>query len=85
MTRPTDTPDDAVTLGRALRALRRRAGLTQAELAARSATDDTYVSRVEQGRIDVRWRTLARLLRGLKVSARQFGAEVDRQDTPPEP
>jgi DNA-binding XRE family transcriptional regulator len=45
-------------LGRALRGLRQQAGITQEELGVRVGTDPTYISRVEGGRINLRWGTL---------------------------
>jgi transcriptional regulator with XRE-family HTH domain len=78
----TDTDDatnDHRTVGRALRALRHRASLTQAALAARSGIDVTYVSQVENGRRGVRWHTVMRLLRGLDMSVSDLGAEFDKQ------
>jgi transcriptional regulator with XRE-family HTH domain len=67
----TDSPDaaaDQLALGRALRQLRQRAGVTQLELATRANTDDTYISQVEKGHIGVRWHTTMRLLRALDAT-----------------
>ncbi|HTC60561.1 MAG TPA: helix-turn-helix transcriptional regulator [Solirubrobacteraceae bacterium] len=78
----TDTDDatnDHREAGRALRALRHRASLTQEALAERSGIDVTYVSQVENGRRGVRWHTVMRLLRGLGMSVSDLGAEIDRQ------
>jgi transcriptional regulator with XRE-family HTH domain len=74
------------TLGRTLRELRDRAGLTQKELAGSSGTDDTYISRVEHGRIDVGWSTLQRLLAALGTDMHQLAdalVEAEQQDPPP--
>lgn len=80
----TDTDTDAAAndhraVGRALRALRHRASLTQEELASRSGIDVTYVSQVENGRRGVRWHTVMRLLRGLGMSVSDLAAEIDKQ------
>jgi transcriptional regulator with XRE-family HTH domain len=78
----TDTGDaarDHLTVGRALRALRHRASLTQEELATRSGIDVTYVSQVENGRRGVRWHTVMRLLRGLEMSVSDLGTEIAKQ------
>ncbi len=80
---PTD-PDaarDQKVLGRALRALRDRAGMTQEELASRAKTTDTYVSLVENGHRGLRWHTVMRLLRALGASAKALGEEVDKHDS----
>lgn len=69
---------DPRTLGRAIRALRHRAGLTQKELAARVGTSEAYVSNVEGGRRDVRWSTLRRLLGALGVTLADLEAEIKR-------
>lgn len=50
------------TLGRLLSEARRRAGLTQRELARRAETSQSVVARIEQGRTDPSTATLARLL-----------------------
>jgi transcriptional regulator with XRE-family HTH domain len=74
------------TLGQALRELRDRAGLTQKELAESSGTDDTYISRVEHGRIDVGWSTLWRLLDALGADLYRLAdalLEVEQQNPPP--
>jgi transcriptional regulator with XRE-family HTH domain len=69
-------------LGRALRELRKRAGLTQKELGARAGADDTYLSQVETGRRDIRWSTVTRLLRALDVTLADLAAEVERHAQP---
>jgi transcriptional regulator with XRE-family HTH domain len=67
------------SLGLALRGLRQRAGLTQEEMGARVGIDPTYVSRVEGGRINLRWGTLQRFLRALGATLADLAAEVERQ------
>jgi transcriptional regulator with XRE-family HTH domain len=49
------TNDDPHTLGRAIRVLRERTGITQKVLAERVATSEAYVSNIEGGRRDARW------------------------------
>jgi transcriptional regulator with XRE-family HTH domain len=66
-------------LGRALRALRQQAGITQEDLGARVGIDPTYISRVEGGRINLRWATLQRFLRALEATLADLAAEVERQ------
>lgn len=76
----TDNQPDLRALGRALRELRDRAGLSQTGLAVKAGTDHTYISRVEHGRIDLRWRTLARLLEALGATVSDLGAVIEGQD-----
>jgi transcriptional regulator with XRE-family HTH domain len=74
---------DQVILGRALRDLRARAELTQADMAARAETSNTYVSRLEIGQRDIRWSTVLRLLNALDADLHQLAdaiAEVEKQD-----
>lgn len=55
--------DDAVTLAEA----RRKAGLTQAELAARMKTSQAAVARIESGHGAPKWDTIERYARALGV------------------
>jgi transcriptional regulator with XRE-family HTH domain len=66
-------------LGRALRELRQRAGLTQKELGLRAGANDTYLSQVETGQRDIRWSTVTRLLHALDATPADLAAEVERQ------
>jgi transcriptional regulator with XRE-family HTH domain len=59
--------DDVGTL---LREVRRERGLDQAELAARAATTQTYVSRVERGATTPALATLERLFHAMGVRLR---------------
>lgn len=70
---------DLLVLGRTVRALRKRAGMTQEELAARASTMSNYLSLVENGKRGLRWPMVMRLLRAMGVSASEFGAEIDEQ------
>lgn len=57
---------DAVRIGLVVRALRRRAGWTQAELAGRVGTSASAISRIERGHVgEVTIRLLERLANGL--------------------
>jgi transcriptional regulator with XRE-family HTH domain len=78
---PANTNDEngQYALGRALRGLRQRAGMTQEELGVRIGIDPTYISRVEGGRINLRWGTLQRFLRALDATHAELAAEVERQ------
>lgn len=51
--------------GSILRDARRRRGLTQTQLARRSATTQSYIGRVERGEVDPSLATLQRLLHAM--------------------
>lgn len=67
--------------GRMVREARRRAGLTQRQLAAKSGIPQETIARIERGRADPRVNTLDRLLAacelGLEVMPR-LGIGIDR-------
>jgi transcriptional regulator with XRE-family HTH domain len=74
--------DAQPALGKAVRALRRRAGLSQEELAARAELEPGLVARVEAGEEDPLWGDMRRLAAVLGVSLKEiaevagtFGAE----------
>src|SRR5262245_15764520 len=73
-----DALQDQLALGRALRGLRDRAGITQEQLAARLAIDPTYVSQVERGRRGVRWHTVLRFLRALQATLGDLATEIEQ-------
>lgn len=80
------TPDaerDQVVLGRALRELRDRTGITQGELAARMGIDLTYISRIERGKRGIRWHTAMRLTRALDTTVSDLASEVEKQQSKP--
>lgn len=64
--------------GAIVRQARRRAGLTQRELAVRASTSQSVVARIEQGRSDPSTATLARLLAaaGFEVRAELIPVSV---------
>lgn len=61
---------DAFILGERLREERKKAGLTQEQLAVKIGTRKTYISRVENGHTDIQMSTLFKIFNGLgrKVS-----------------
>ena len=74
---------DALRFGRAVRAVRRRAGLRQLDVAVRAGTSDTTISRIELGRIGrVPFATLRRVGDALdadvELLVRWRGEAVDR-------
>ena len=68
------------TLGDRLRAVRRRLGVSQVELAAKAGVEQQSISRVERNeRLYMRSDVLARLVKALGVSADELlGTEPDK-------
>ena len=67
--------------GRMVRYARRRAGLTQRELAAKVGIPQETIARIERGRVDPRVGTLDRLLEGAEFgleAAPRLGIGIDR-------
>ena len=60
-----DRETEAFCLAQTLKEERRRAGLTQEELAAKIGTKKTYISRLENGKADIQLSTLFRIFEGL--------------------
>lgn len=76
---------DLIVLGRALRALRDSAGVTQEQLAVRLTMDATYISRIERGRRGVQWLTVQRFLCALGADLHQLAdaiAEAEKREPP---
>ena len=72
-------PDpEYLALGRALAAMRRRAGLTQAQVADRVGIGNTFVSQVERGHRGLSWRTLNQVLRVYGATLRDLVDEIER-------
>ncbi|MEE1365301.1 MAG: helix-turn-helix domain-containing protein [Muribaculaceae bacterium] len=60
-----DKETEAFCLAQTLKEERKRAGLTQQELADRIGTKKTYISRLENGKADIQLSTLFRIFEGL--------------------
>ena len=60
-----DKEAQAFCLAETLKEERRRAGLTQQQLAERIGTKKTYISRLENGKADIQLSTLYRIFEGL--------------------
>lgn len=80
--RTPDAVEDQILLGRALRELRDRAGITQGELATRMGIDLTYISRIERGKRGVRWHTVLRFLAALDSDLHELADAVDTTTKP---
>jgi HTH-type transcriptional regulator / antitoxin HipB len=63
---------------RALRELRKRAGLTQEQVAERMGTSSTYLLRLEAEQRDIRLSTILRLLDALGADLHQLAYAIDR-------
>jgi len=66
-----------LAVGRTLRTLRHRAGLSQEGLGERAQVHRTYVGSVERGERNPSTATLARMLQALGVTWAEFGAHLD--------
>lgn len=71
---------DQLILGRALRALRNEAGITQEQLAGRLKVDPTFVGRLERGRRGAHWRTIRRVIAALDMNVVQFASAVEHAE-----
>ncbi|MBO8445887.1 MAG: helix-turn-helix transcriptional regulator [Bacteroidetes bacterium] len=60
-----DRDAEAFILAERLKEERKKAGLTQDELARRIGTKKTYISRIENGKSDVQLSTLFKIFQGL--------------------
>ena len=70
-------PEEYAELGRALRELRRRAGLTQVEVGKIIGIRSTFVSLIERGERGMRWHTLRALLRAYGADLHALADEID--------
>jgi transcriptional regulator with XRE-family HTH domain len=78
---PTNSSEgDHLVLGRALRSLRRAAGLTQPQLGERANIGVSYLSQLENGHRGVGWHTVMRLLRALDCDLRELSRELERTE-----
>jgi transcriptional regulator with XRE-family HTH domain len=74
----TNPDDDYIALGRALAALRRRAGLTQVQAGGLAGIRNTHISAVEHGERGLSYRTMLALLRAYGVGLRELVDEIER-------
>jgi transcriptional regulator with XRE-family HTH domain len=75
---PRSTQPDVSRLGRVLRTLREEAGLSQEDLADKADLHRTYIGGIERGERNPSFKSLARILKALGASWREFGARLDR-------
>ena len=69
--------DDYLALGRALAALRRKAGDRQVDAASAVGVGVTFLSQIERGHRSPSWRTTFALLRFYGATLSQLAAEVE--------
>jgi transcriptional regulator with XRE-family HTH domain len=74
-------PDFQAALGRAVKALREKRGLTQEALSLRSGLHQRWISNVETGKRNPSYASLRRLADGLGVSASELLAEAEGLET----
>ena len=68
----TVAQDLRIAVGRRVRELRKKIGVSQEELAARAALHRNYVGSVERGERDIGIVAMGRLARALEVSLAEF-------------
>lgn len=69
---------DAVALGRGLRHLRERRGLSQERLAELIGSNAASLSRIEAGSRDVLWSSITRLLDAMDADLRDLADVIDK-------
>lgn len=78
---PTPSPKYAnapvlVTLGEAIRSMRKARGISQEELAHRSQVDRAYMSSIERGIQNPGVMTIIRIAKGMDISVAEIFAEA---------
>ena len=66
--------DPQVGLGKAIRELRTKAGLSQEALGEQAKIHATWISHIESGRINPTWGNVRRIAKGLDVELAQLAA-----------
>lgn len=90
----TSDVDPQKALGEAVRILRKKLGLSQEDLAARTELPPSWLANLESGQHDPTWGDMRRLAEGLEVSLEELselaeelegGAEPESGEHPPSP
>jgi transcriptional regulator with XRE-family HTH domain len=74
---------DYALLGLALRSLRNRAGLKQAQAADKIGVRDAFLSQIEHGKRGMRWHTLLAILNTYDADLRQLADAIDEASAQP--
>lgn len=69
-------------LGRAVKAVRARQGLTQEQVSATSGLHPTYLSDIERGARNPSWEVITRLAAGLGVRVAEIAEAYDAGEGP---
>jgi len=75
-----EPPAPYLKLGIAMRALRKRAGLTQVEAAQHVGIRSTFVSQIENGARGMRWHTMLALLDAYNADLEDLAAFYKRAE-----
>lgn len=67
-------------LGRAIKQVRIKRGLTQEQVSASSGLHPTYISDIERGARNPSWEAITRLADGIGVSTAEIAGEYDAED-----
>jgi transcriptional regulator with XRE-family HTH domain len=78
---PRAAPEPQPTLGKAIRRLRERAGLSQEALGLQAKVHPTWISNLERGNSNPSWGTVKRIAEALDVTLMELVALVERIET----
>jgi len=73
-----EPPEPYITLGLAMRALRKRSGLTQVEAAAKVGIRSTFISAIENGKRGMRFHTMLALIDAYNADLSDLAAEFKK-------
>jgi transcriptional regulator with XRE-family HTH domain len=83
MARVSPSAPTLLALGRVLKALRQAKGLTQEQLSFRSGLTTALISDSENGKRNLSFQSIGRLLAALDVSWEDFGRSLSRREKRP--
>jgi len=61
------TQASQLALGKVIKGMREKAGISQRTLAARAELSQSWISAIETGKVDARWGDLRRVARGIDL------------------
>lgn len=68
-----------VRLGKAVKYVRNKVGMTQGQLANKIDMHATYISDIERGARNPSWEAISRLAKGMDVGVAEIAADYDRR------